>query len=256
MSKYAPLLANPSDLETVLNVADVEDLCILVDYITDNGNGRIALDGDVNKKLSGCNKHKIFIQADRDLIAQEILLFGGNTISNIYRNLFSNNATISYTELVQDVAKKVNAQFLGSEPLQNIERAILMRIFMQAFEKMPETERKPVLDELGIARISALRSNSRNMLAGVAADTDTSLYIATMVACAVSTQMGGRGVLSGVTYVGSRGAAALLGPIGLTAAALWTLTDISSPAYRVTLPCVVQVAYMRQKYLAALNASK
>ena len=99
MSKYAPLLASPSNLTTVLNVADVEDLCVLADYITDNGEGRLSLDSDINKKLSGCSKHKVFIQADRNLIAQEILLFGGNTIANIYRSLFSSSSTISYAEL-------------------------------------------------------------------------------------------------------------------------------------------------------------
>jgi len=34
---------------------------------------------------------------------------------------------------------------------------------------------------------------------------------------------------------------------------LWTLADLSSPAYRVTVPCVVQLAYMRQKMI---NKSK
>lgn len=106
MSKYAPLLEKPSDLTTLLNVADTEDLCVLANYITDNGEGRLSLDSDVNKKLSGCSKHKVFVQADRNLIEKEILLFGGNTIANIYRSLFGSSDTISYSELVQDVAKK------------------------------------------------------------------------------------------------------------------------------------------------------
>ena len=259
MSKYAPLLASPSNLTTVLNVADVEDLCVLADYITDNGEGRLSLDSDINKKLSGCSKHKVFIQADRNLIAQEILLFGGNTIANIYRSLFSSSSTISYAELVQDVAKKAGAQFSENDPLQDIEQAILIRIFKQAFEKMPEAERKRVLDDLGIASIGALSSIGMGTAAGAAVSSALSmanLNIAAMVASAVSTQMLGRAVVSGATFAGSRSAAALAGPIGIAGATLWTLADLSSPAYRVTLPCVVQVAYMRQKYLATLNSNK
>ena len=33
------------------------------------------------------------------------------------------------------------------------------------------------------------------------------------------------------------------------------MADLSSPAYRVTVPAVVQVAYMRNKILAKLNYS-
>jgi len=258
MSKYTPLLDHPSDLETVLSVADVEDLCVLVDYITDEGKGRLALDGDINKKLCACRKHKIFIPADRALIAQEILLFGGNTISNLYRSFFSDKTTISYAELVQDVAQKISASFVENEPVQDIEQAILMRIFMLAFEKMPEDKRKRVLDELGIDRIGALRSIGDRTVVGAAASAAapmTSLHIATMVASAVSTQTIGRAVFGGTLFGGARGATAAVGISNIAVlGGLWTLADLSNPAYRVTLPCVVQVAYMRQKYLAALNA--
>ena len=40
-----------------------------------------------------------------------------------------------------------------------------------------------------------------------------------------------------------------LGPIGWAITGLWTLADLSAPAYRVTVPCVLQVAYIRQKLI-------
>lgn len=259
MSNYAPLLANSSDLATVLKVADADDLCVLADYITDNGEGRLSLDSDVNKKLSGCSKHKMFIQPDRNLIAQEILLFGGNTVANLYRSLFSSSSTITYLELVQDVAKKVSAPFAEGDALQDIEQAVLFRIFHQALEKMSDDERKRVLADMGISSFSSLRGLGVGAAAGSAVGAALAvaqLNVAGMVATAVSTQMIGRAVGSAAAFAGSRSAALLAGPIGLAVGALWTLADLSSPAYRVTLPCVVQVAYMRQKYLAALNSNK
>ncbi|WP_313569615.1 zinc-ribbon domain-containing protein [Comamonas terrigena] len=259
MSNYAPLLANSSDLATVLKVADADDLCVLADYITDNGEGRLSLDSDVNKKLSGCSKHKMFIQTDRNLIAQEILLFGGNTVANLYRSLFSSSSTITYLELVQDVAKKVSAPFAEGDALQDIEQAVLFRIFHQALEKMSDDERKRVLADMGISSFSSLRGLGVGAAAGSAVGAALAvaqLNVAGMVATAVSTQMIGRAVGSAAAFAGSRSAALLAGPIGLAVGALWTLADLSSPAYRVTLPCVVQVAYMRQKYLAALNSNK
>ncbi len=37
------------------------------------------------------------------------------------------------------------------------------------------------------------------------------------------------------------------GPIGWMLTAIWTAIDIVGPAYRVTIPCVIQIAYMRIK---------
>ncbi|EEF26257.1 conserved hypothetical protein [Ricinus communis] len=42
----------------------------------------------------------------------------------------------------------------------------------------------------------------------------------------------------------------LLGPIGWVVTGLWSIADLASPAYRVTVPCVIQIAYIRQKTLA------
>ncbi|HFC8538497.1 TPA: YaaW family protein [Neisseria lactamica] len=41
----------------------------------------------------------------------------------------------------------------------------------------------------------------------------------------------------------------LAGPIGWTITGLWTAIDIAGPAYRVTIPAVIHVAVLRQKYL-------
>jgi hypothetical protein len=47
-----------------------------------------------------------------------------------------------------------------------------------------------------------------------------------------------------------RGINIALGPIGWAVTALWTLADLASPAYRVTVPCVVQIAYIRRQLIA------
>ncbi len=272
-SKYSPLLSVPDNLTTLLEVADVDDLCVLADYITDNGEGRLSLDSDKNKKLTACSKHRLFVNADRLLIAEEILLFGGNSIANLYRGFLKNTAvgnfvsgalpsvsnTISYAELVEDVAKKSNSVYGEGDSVPDMENAILLRIFKQAYDKMSEAERKSILGELGISSIGALRNFGKGAVAGVATTATlsaASLNVAALVATAVSTQMLGRAAIVGGTFAGSRGLAALAGPVGIAVATLWTVADLSSPAYRVTLPCVVQIAYMRQKYMAALNSNK
>ena len=39
----------------------------------------------------------------------------------------------------------------------------------------------------------------------------------------------------------------LAGPLGWVITAGWTVYDLASPAYRVTIPGVIQVAYMRMR---------
>jgi len=43
----------------------------------------------------------------------------------------------------------------------------------------------------------------------------------------------------------------LTGPIGWVVTGLWTVIDIAGPAYRVTIPAVIEIAALRQKYLYA-----
>jgi len=47
----------------------------------------------------------------------------------------------------------------------------------------------------------------------------------------------------------TRTMAILTGPIGWVITGLWTAVDIAGPAYRVTIPAVIQVAALRQKHL-------
>ena len=46
-------------------------------------------------------------------------------------------------------------------------------------------------------------------------------------------------------FAGSRAFSILTGPIGLALATLWTIYDIAGPAYRVTMPATIMIAYFR-----------
>lgn len=63
----------------------------------------------------------------------------------------------------------------------------------------------------------------------------------------------GRGVMMVGMGILSRGIGILCGPVGWVLLCGWTAWDIMRPAYRVTIPAVIQVAYMRSKYQAKSN---
>ena len=51
-------------------------------------------------------------------------------------------------------------------------------------------------------------------------------------------------------FIGTRlGAAAFAGPFAVVLGVALTVPMISGAAYRVTMPAVIQIAYMRKKYL-------
>ena len=56
----------------------------------------------------------------------------------------------------------------------------------------------------------------------------------------------GRGLSFATNATLTKTLSVFLGPIGWTATGIWTVFDIASPAYRVTIPAVIQVAYLRQ----------
>lgn len=267
MAQYDELIKNPKSLDALLAAADVDDLNILVDYISDCGEGRLALDSEICKQLITCRDIRLYTNGDRNLVAREILLFGGNSFANVFRGLVKRAsvgqvlggtlpdiaATTDYESVVKDVAKQVGAAFDANDDVIAIENAVLLKIFRQALEKMAEGESKKVLDALGVKDGSLITGAaflgypSPSTAAKLAAT--ASLGVASIVASAVSTQMLGRVAFTAPMSIGTRPLAALSGPIGIAVGTLWTLAGLSSPAYRVTLPCVVQLAFMRRKYL-------
>lgn len=238
--------------ETILNLnqllldADTDDLDVLVDYLTDKGEGRVALDGEVCKRLVECKKSSSYNSYDRDLVAKEIRSFGGNTIVNMFRG-----EGVPYDEVVRDVASKLKVDFKKNTPLVSVEGDILVKILQRAVEKMSAAERDELLKALDMKNlVGAGPAAAVAAIAGMRAGGFATYRLAVVVANAVAKYLVGRGLTLAGNAALTRALGAAMGPVGWAVTALWTVADLASPAYRVTLPCVVQIAYMRQKALA------
>lgn len=255
-------IKNPGNLSLLLAQSDIPDLDTLVDYITDSGKGRISLSKDVCARLVKCKERGVYSDFDRNLIGKEICAFGGNTLTNVYRdvrnavplgNLLDRvlpdvDATVAYDEVVKDVASHLKVAFDKKDDLLIVEDGILRKILRDSFEKMSPDERAAVLKELGVSDLSMLgpAAGAAFIAAGRVGGFAT-YRLALIVANAVSKALLGRGLPLAVNATISRTIGVLLGPIGWAVTGAWTLADMASPAYRVTVPCVIQIAYMRQK---------
>lgn len=69
-----------------------------------------------------------------------------------------------------------------------------------------------------------------------------------------SSLIAGIGAVSGAlgsaaTFLGSRVAGTLAGPIGMIISSIWRIIDIAGPAFRVTVPAVIYIAFLRRQFL-------
>lgn len=152
----------------------------------------------------------------------------------------------------RDVASHVKAPFQKDSDVLVIEDSILRKILRDSFEKMSVDERKKVLAELNVTDLSLLKPAASAALIAAGRYGGFATYkIALIIANNVAKTILGRGLPFAANAMIGKTLSFLMGPIGWAVTGLWTVADMASPAYRVTVPCVIQLAYMRQKALAA-----
>ncbi|MBB3182281.1 ubiquinol-cytochrome C chaperone family protein [Variovorax sp. Sphag1AA] len=264
-------------LKEILAAGDKEDLDVLVDYITDSGQGRVSLDKSTCTSLVGAKARPNYTVVERHTIEDELRKFGGNSVANVMRSvrdflggLGSNApATVTYDEIVRDVAEHLKVKFDKYAGTPQVEEGILKALLVASFEKMAEGDRANLLGELGVVdALDVAKRGAAAATAGAAAAFGATqaaallsafafsrtggYFMARSVAAASAQALLGRSMFMGTTALLARPIAALAGPIGWAVTGAWALADMASPAYRVTVPCVVQVAYMRRK--AEMNA--
>ncbi|MFC2355040.1 MAG: DUF3944 domain-containing protein [Capnocytophaga ochracea] len=226
-----------------LQYCSTEDLQVLVDYLTKDKNGGLR----VSETLTGTEAYKKYYPHSLPmmwkLIAEELQHYGGNTFANGLRG-----TGVSYREILTDVAKKQKVNFNSNNSVEQIEQYILQSIMEKAIEEMSEEELKKFLTEIDAGKtVGTKQAMTAGALTALRLGGFTTYKMAVIVANAVAKSLLGRGLTLAGNATLTRGLSVVLGPIGWIITGLWTLFDIASPAYRVTIPCVIQVAYMRLK---------
>lgn len=239
-------MANPredDDLLSLVAKASVDDLSVLVDYITNAGKGRISLDNEVMSTLVAAKARGVFSDTERKLIAHEVQLFGGNTLVNLMRR----GKGVLYREILGDVADHLKIAHHKHDSAAVVENGILASMAARAWEKLSTFEKSELVSALGVKSVGAEAVALATILAAIRSAGLATYRFSAIAAQAIANQTLGRTITLGATAGAARGAASMLGPVGLAITGLWTIADMASPAYRVTVPCVIQLAYMRHK---------
>ena len=232
-----------------LQYCSTEDLQILVDYLTKDKDGQLRVSEELTTKESYKKYYPHSLPIMWKEIAEELQHYGGNTFANTFRG-----SGVFYKEILTDVARKQKVNFNSDNSVELIEQYILQSIMQKAIEKMSEEELKNFLTEMNAGKMIGTKQAMT-----VAAFTlirsfggFTTYKVAVIVANTVAKTLLGRGLTLAGNAALTRGLSTFLGgPIIWIITGLWTIVDIASPAYRVTIPCVIQIAYMRLKFQEA-----
>ena len=214
-------------LPDLLANASSADLNILADLITDNGNGRVALDSKVKSTILA-RQAKGTLQSIPDVLDAEIRAFGSNSIATLFRS-----DGVSYLELATDVAKKLDGKLSGDFDILDIEKTVVC----QAVEKYAGVK--------GISDYATTLGYVTQVVKGLISVAGTaSGFAATGGAAGIAGAIGGRLLSMAVP------------PLAVAAASA-TIIQAASPAFRITVPAVLQIAKIRQaRYEADFAAYK
>ncbi len=229
------------DLE-FLSKCSSTDLSILYNVLTRNKKGARRFTESLTadeRVIKNYPDHSLYW----DSIAAEVQHFGGNTFANTFRG-----CGVLYKKILRMVCRRYKVKYDSSLSTGQNELRLLVQILSKSAEKMSKEEL--------IALVEGLNLKTTNFSkAGVLAALQTGIeyggfaaYRATViVANSVAKAILGRGLTLAANAMLTRSIGILAGPIGWTITTAWAFYDIAGPAYRVIIPAVIEVAYLRAK---------
>lgn len=247
---------------------DLEFLRELQDRALDNFVSILVYDKDGEKRhsegLSSNPKYEeYFPQHSKylDEILEEFQRFGGNifTLSNPFRE-----TGVSYEEILCDVADHLKVKYDKGESTENIEKAILLNFFNRSLENLSENELKEVAKEFSIDTSTFTKESISNavaktksleflsqiaMLAVISIADKVAINMTALAANSVIAGSASAVATKATVFLSSRVAGVLVEPIRVAISGAWVANDIAGPAYEVTVPAVIYIAFLRSQYL-------
>ncbi len=229
------------DLEFLSEIKS-EDLGDLVHLLTHDKDGIQRLTEGLTLS-TGYKRHYPNHNKYWEDIAEGLQRYGGNTAMNTLRG-----EGVLYKEILIDVCKKMKVNFNENSSTAIIENNMLMKVLENTLEEMSEGQLKELAKELEIEDFSQLNKQALTTLfitvfkAGGFKSYQLSLVIVNAILKAII----GRGLSFGGNILLTRSLAVLTGPVGWILTGVWTALSIAGPAFRVTIPAVLQIAILRQ----------
>lgn len=188
-------------------------------------------------------QHSKYVEA----IKEEIQWFGGNTIANAWRG-----HGVLYSEIVRDVADKLDVDYCSFDTDESIEARILLHFLQKAYDRMsPEQQEQCGIDSFQIRltqqRLSLIPYANMAAMTIFQLGGFQSYQLSVIVANTVWKFLFNKGLSFAANSTLTKALSLWAGPIGWAITLAWATIDIAGPAYRVTIPAVIYIAMLRRK---------
>lgn len=229
-----------------LGLSDNEDLGVLVSVLThDSKDGKKRW----TESLTRTPEYQLFYPDHKKYwtaIGAELQSFGANSLVSLVRG----NQGVLYREILCNVCDKQKVNYNKESTTETIELNLLLKILESSLDKMSHEELLALTKNL---QLDLTNPTPQLILiavqAAIRSSTLAALELATALSISVVSSLGGIATW-GTVAVASRALSVLAGPVALALSSAWLISDIAGPAYRVTIPACIIIAYMRQKHLS------
>lgn len=220
-----------------------EDLKILTDYLVFDKDGKRRISEQLTSKQSFHENYPHNLVAMWEDIVNELQLYGGNTLMNVLRK-----QGVTYREILCDVCDRMKVNYNKDANIELIETHFLQKVLIDSLEQMSAEDMQEVINHMEI-NTQSFTKQGLTIALQIAIRTGgfTPYKMAVIVANAVAKALLGHGLSLTLNAGLTKTVSIFAGPIGWAVTVLWTLVDIAGPAYRVTIPAVAQIIYMRQR---------
>ncbi|MBQ8192146.1 MAG: DUF3944 domain-containing protein [Bacteroidaceae bacterium] len=230
------------DLE-FLKFCKNDDLKILTDYLVFDENGKKRISEQLTSKKVFHENYPHNIPVLWEEIANELQLYGGNTLLNVIRK-----QGVTYREILCDVCDRMKVNYNKDASIELIETCFLQKVMLDSLEQMSVEDMQEVIQQMEIKTQTFTKQGLTAALQIAIRTGGFAPYkMAVIVANAVAKALLGRGLSLALNASLTKTVSIFAGPIGWAVTVLWTLVDIAGPAYRVTIPAVAQIIYMRHR---------
>ena len=193
--------------------SDTEAIDYLVDVLTDEGSGRMALSSSIKDLLLHEKAEGAYTEDGLRNLLHELQEYGGNSLVNLFRA-----EPLAYEELLTDVHKKLNGSGSSEKQASSKEREIVLSLFGENWATMADHDRWS-------------RCTETRVVSGFFQMDDHLKFNDKGIAFALSA------VASAAAFTAMR-AFVPLAVLGLAAQSV-------SEAYRITIPFVAQIARIK-----------
>ena len=234
------------DLNPVLEGASNDELQMLAKQMEDRVSSSLPNYAGYKKAQESGDYTKV-----GSLLAAELREFGGNTIANIARDVKTGQYQgPPYDEIVYDVAKKLKVSPTKDMSCECMEQLVLGKVIEKAWEEFSIEEKEELLrsvDGKGKPTYSAFALAMHTAIRNCGF---VPYKLTLIIINAISKKVLGHGLRLATNAAAMK---VLAGTLARSVNVLlwgWLVVDVASPAFRVTVPCVVITGLSRQRQLA------